>query len=650
MSKKKQSFHKKSHSHDFLVGRLFVTRRGSGFVSAHEQEYFISAKNCNGAMDGDTIAFRPLGKNHLGKTARVMRIIERAHFDIIGRFERFGALSLVIPRNKRITYDAFVDAEHSVAAEDGDWVRATISCYPTSHQSLQVVITEVIAHAGEDEALPEEVILANNDIKTGFSPESLKEADNLALPSEKELVDDEYRRDLRMRSIFTIDPTDARDFDDALSIEFLDEERIRLGVHIADVSHYVQTESALDRDARLKTTSTYLPTRVIAMLPETLSQELCSLNPHEDRLTMSVDMVFDEQGTLLSHDIYSSVIRSSQRYNYDEVLKMLEGSLPFRSEEQSRALKALDKLAKRLSALREERGGLEFNTRETKVLCDAEGKPVDIVVRVKTDATQMVEEAMIRANEVVATYLHKEHVPTVYRVHEPPSADALDGVAESLKEFGYRLPAHSEVTSHAFQSIIAAATGQPEEYLVSTLLLRTLKQAYYSPEPLGHFGLSSEFYTHFTSPIRRYPDVLVHRILKMVLQGEKDSPQLEELRQELEALTQHCSFGERNAQNAERESTRYKLCEYLKDKVGEEFSGVISNVSHFGLFVTLDNSAEGLVHKVNMPAQEVWAFDSQKHMFTNEKRSKRYRLGQPIRVVLISVNLEEGLLDFKIVE
>ena len=650
MSKKKRSFHKKSQSHDFLVGRLFVTKRGSGFVTAHDQEYFISAKNCNGAMHGDTIAFRPQGKNHLGKTARVVRVTERAHTEIIGRFEHFGSLGVVIPRDKRITYDAFVDSAHSVKANEGDWVKATISAYPTAHQSLQVVITEVIAHESEHEVLPEAVILAANDIKPGFTPETMREAKSLALPTEKELIADTLRRDIRARATFTIDPVDARDFDDALSIEFLDQGRIRLGVHIADVTHYVESESAIDRDARIKTTSTYLPTRVIAMLPEELSQELCSLNPHQDRLTMSVDMVFDDEGNLLSHDIYSSVICSSQRYSYDEVLGMLRGTIPFRTEEQKRALTTLDTLAQQLCLMREKRGGLDFNTRETKVLCDQEGHPVDIAVRTKTDATQMVEEAMILANEVVATYLNKERVPSVYRVHEPPNADALDGIAESLKEFGYQLPAHSDVTSRTFQSIISASLGRPEEYIVSTLLLRTLKQAYYSPEPLGHFGLASEYYSHFTSPIRRYPDVLVHRILKIVLRGEKDSPQLEELRAELEGLCQHCSVGERNAQNAEREATRYKLCEYLKDKVGETFEGVVSNVAHFGLFVTLDNSAEGLVHKANMPAHDSWAFDAQKHMLVNEKRSKHYRLGQPIRVVLISVNLEEGFLDFKLVE
>ena len=324
--------------------------------------------------------------------------------------------------------------------------------------------------------------------------------------------------------------------------------------------------------------------------------------------------------------------------------------MPFRSAEQERALRTLDRLAKLLAKQRFERGGLEFNTRETKVRCDAAGRPVGIAIRTKTDATQMVEEAMILANEVVATYLNKARVSSVYRVHEPPNADALDGASTVLKEFGYRLPAQGEVSPRAIQQIIAASQGTPEEYIVSTLLLRTLKQAYYSPEPLGHFGLSSAYYTHFTSPIRRYPDVVVHRILKAVLHGEKGSDSLNALGEELEGLCQHCSVGERNAQNAEREATRYKLCEYLQDKVGETFAGVISNVTHFGFFVTLENSAEGLVHVANMPAYERWSFDARQHMLVNEKRSRNYRLGQPIRVVLLSVNLEEGFLDFKLVE
>lgn len=652
MSKKKRSFRKKSHTRDFLVGRLFVNRKGNGFVEAHDQEYFISRKNCNGAMDGDTVEFRPMGSNNFGKTARVIRITERKHSTIVGQFEQFGALSVVVPRDKRIAYDAFVDAQHTCGAQSGDWVSATICAYPTRHESLQVAVTSIIQPATEDaesQTVPESVILASNDIESGFSDESLREAEKASMPSAEEALRDGSRKDLRNRSIFTIDPKDARDFDDAISVERIGE-KVRLGVHIADVSSFVPLDSALDRDARKKATSTYIPTGVIPMLPEQLSNGLCSLNPDEERLAMSVDITFDKNWNIVSTDIFQSLIKSRYRYSYDEVLNMLEGVEEYRNAEQRDALELFHHVSKKLAQRRIERGGLDFNTREAKVMCDENGVPYDVAIRTKNDATEMVEEAMILANEVVATRLFNVHVASVFRVHEPPNADALDGITEVLKEFGYQLPAQSEVNSATFQRILAAAQGKPEEYLVSTTLLRTLKQAYYSPEPVGHFGLASDYYTHFTSPIRRYPDLIVHRLLTAYLKGELANEKLVEMQENLAALCQHCSIGERNAQNAEREATRYKLCEYMQKKTGETFEGVVSNVSHFGIFVTLENSAEGLVHISHISHAERWGYDARKHALVNEKHTKHFRLGQPIRVVLLSVNLEEGLLDFTLAE
>lgn len=652
MSKKKRSFRRKSQSRDFLVGRLFVNRKGNGFVEAHDQEYFISRKNCNGAMDGDTIAFRPMGTNSFGKTARVARIVERKHSTIVGQFEQFGALSVVIPRDKRIAYDAFVDADHTCGACPGDWVTATICAYPTRHESLQVAITEIVQSALPNEGpqvVPESVILASNDIESGFSDEALREAEKAFMPTAEAALSDGFRKDLRERSIFTIDPKDARDFDDAISIERIGD-KVRLGVHIADVSSFVPLDSALDVDARKKSTSTYIPTGVIPMLPEQLSNGLCSLNPNEERLALSVDITFDKNWNIISTDAYQSLIKSRNRYSYDEVLNMLEGAEEYRSPEQREALTLFHEVNKKLAQRRIDRGGLDFNTREAKVMCDKDGVPYDIAIRTKNDATEMVEEAMILANEVVATRLFNAHVASVFRVHEPPNADALDGITEILKEFGYRLQAQSEISSAAFQQILGAAQGKPEEYLVSTTLLRTLKQAYYSPEPVGHFGLASDYYTHFTSPIRRYPDLIVHRLLTAYLRGELADERLIEMQENLSALCHHCSVGERNAQNAEREATRYKLCEYMQKKVGETFEGIVSNVSHFGFFVTLENSAEGLVHISHISHTERWGYDARKHALVNEKHTKHYRLGQPIRVVLLSVNLEEGLLDFTLAE
>jgi len=665
--KHKAPSRKKAKNTGFVVGRLFVTKKGFGFVEADGGDYYVSRRDMNGAMNGDTVSLRPTTSGGRGRAGRVVKIAQRANDVLVGRYEMFGAMGVVVPREKRIGYDGFVDVGHSLKAAPGDWVKATILAYPTRSQSMQVVITEVIFPAEEETAgsksrpqssartdsgisgpPPVEVIIAEHDLRTEFSSAALEEARSCTLDADQALRDDPLRRDLRDRHIFTIDPIDAKDFDDAVSVDMIGD-TVRLGVHIADVSSYVIWNGEIDREARERTTSVYLPTGVIPMLPERLSNDLCSLKPGVDRLAFTVDMYLSNTGEVERYELYQSVIDSTHRYSYDEVHDALRGTVPFRDETASQALTCFSEIAETIGGVRLARGGLEFDSVEPKIHCDEHGVPTEIVVRSKNKATEMIEEAMILANEVVAGYLAGKKSPTVFRVHESPDAAALDSLWPYLTEFGYRIGAEADVSSKTFQKILNAAKGKPEELYISSLLLRCLKQAYYSVEPVGHFGLASEYYTHFTSPIRRYPDLIVHRILAARLRNRLDEPLLKEMIEELTALCERCSVGERNAESTEREATKYKIAEYMHSHIGEAFAGIITNVASFGLFVSLENSADGLIHKESLGYDE-WSYDASRHALVGRESNTRYRVGQKVEVVLVSVNLEEGQLDFELAE
>lgn len=670
MGKKKHVGHNRGHrgqnpAHT-LSGRLSVNRRGFGFVSTDAGDFYIARRDMNGAFNGDTVDIRRSATSAQGMAAKIVRVTQRATPVIVGRFEQAGTLGVVSPRDPRILYDGFVDPAHFNGALPGDWVKATVLTYPSRSSSLELVVSEVIRtpqpplqSSPSDSSelserpraafIPEEVLIAEHNLPVDFATSTLKQAEAFTLDVEKTLAADPQRRDIRDRYIFTIDPVDARDFDDAISIESLEGGRYKLGVHIADVAHYVSWDSPLDCEARTRTTSVYLPTRVIPMLPERLSNDLCSLRPGEDRLAFSVDMVVDTDGQVISSDIYRSVIQSHDRYSYDEVSEQLEGGQEYRNHEAHIALSDFATCAKALHDWRRARGGLEFETPDPKIHCDEYGIPYEIVMRTKNRATDMIEEAMIAANETVASYLHARKRPCVYRVHEEPEANALDGIEATLRDYGYGLPADADVSSKTFQKILRASAGTPQEYAVSSLLLRTLKQAYYDPEPKGHFGLASKYYAHFTSPIRRYPDVMVHRLLAATLRGEDPAESEQGIVDELGALCVSCSEGERRAESASREAVKFKICEFMSAHVGETFAGIITNVTHFGLFVTLENSADGLVHLKKLPP-DTWSFSPGKQTLKGENSKRTFHLGQPVEVRLVQIDAQEGLMDFELVK
>lgn len=854
-------------------GTLVVHAEGYGFVRTAEGEYFIPSAKLGGAFDGDVVEIAPLSsaasKAHRSSgrdamrtggrpAARVVRVVERAHETLIGRYEVADPFGVVIPEDPRIPYDIFTQRSSAPDIPHGALVRVRISTYPSRNTAATGVVEEVLGEADEPR-IGVESIIARHKLETRFSDACLKEADGLRLDVEAALS--RGYADLRDRCVFTIDPVDARDFDDALSLEWIGDDGSmgvtrepgicsdagltalsadagsasslaasstaagstavisgsgwenagaavwRLGVHIADVSAYVPWGSAIDLDARNRATSAYLVDRVIPMLPERLSNDLCSLRPDEDRLSMTVDLYLDGKGRVNRYEVYPAVIRSKARLTYDAVQEWLDGfdspgiaacpddaDAPFATDapavtdasnaadapaatvapaaadapaavapaatnaltasegrspyllrlsgqkraenglEMSRTPQKLDldaadcpeslkttsyshvdcskdgkatcssqsdgreegheaagrppsawesagrppyaceaapeaplphgagiprQVADRLAPLsrigklraemRRRAGGIDFPSTEAKVRLDADGRPTGVDLRRKTDATSLVEEAMILANEAVAHRLVAADSPALFRVHERPAADGLAGLIPVLEEFDWF--ARIDKTRfalgdpHAVQAALEASRGRSEGELVGSLLLRAMKRADYRPSCEGHYGLASEAYAHFTSPIRRYPDLVVHHMLKALLFGRSELHDQEA--SALRWLGRHCSEREREADAAARESQELKLIELMESQVGEAFSGVVSGVAPYGLYVRLDNTAEGLL-PVRRLGTEYYSLDAELHRLVGQDSGRTWRLGQRIAVVLTLADARRHVLEFRL--
>lgn len=630
-----------------VVGKLSLTRKGYGFVEAQDGDFYVGARDLNGAMHGDVVTLRPeTRRGRQGKSGVVVRVLERAVTQVVGRFERHGAIGIVIPGDRRIRNDVFIAAGAIGEARTGDIVVARLTAYPTRTTAAQGVIEEVVGRE-DDPGIRIEVIIREHGLRTEFDARVEEQAAAIALDVSSALEREPERRDIRDRFTFTIDPVDARDFDDAISIEHVDG-LIRLGVHIADVSHYVGWGTPIDSEARMRATSVYLVDRVIPMLPEKLSNEVCSLNPGEDRLAFTVDIMLDRDAVVRSYELYPSAMRSDRRFDYDGVQRMLDGTDPFPDEASELALSDFARVAQRIGERRVARGGLDFETVEAKVRLAEDGAPLEVVVRQRTQATSMIEEAMILANEVVAGHMRDAKAPMVYRIHDDPDPDALGHLAAVLHEFDFPVKEVHGASPATFQRIIKFAHGRPEQRLINSLLLRTLERARYVDELGSHFGLASDAYTHFTSPIRRYPDLMVHRLLRAQLAGRLDSdPDATGMVPELAWLAEHSSFMEREAEMAEDDSVRYKLTELMSEHVGEVFDAFVSGVVTFGFFVQLQNTAEGLVH-VDGLRDDHYRLDATKFMLYGEERGRTFRLGQPVRVRLVNASIADSRLDFEI--
>ena len=649
----------KAQPRGVLVGRP----GGFGFVRTAEGEYFIPATATAGAFDGDLVEVAPFERRGASKgraraggdgpfegapAARVLRVIDRAHDTVVGRYEVAEPFGVVVPADPRIPYDVFTLRSDYPEVPDGALVRVRIAQFPTRKSAATGHIEEVIADAADEVRVGVDLIVARHKLETVFSDGALAEAAAAVLDAEGALV--AGYRDLTERFVFTIDPADAKDFDDALSLDYLEDERLwRLGVHIADVSHYVPWNSSVDLDARRRATSVYLADRVIPMLPPALSDELCSLKPGEVRRSMTADLYLNDAGEFVRADFYPALIRSDARLAYNEADAILldykeavaaGGDLAWRLVQCSR-------LAGLREAARTRAGGIDFATTEAKVALDGEGRPVDIVLRRKTDATRLVEEAMILANEAVAGCLETRGFPCLFRVHEPPAADALGSLIPVFQEFPwFTRPMEARLVAgdaRTIQEILAASADRSEGELVSSLLLRAMKRAVYRPDNLGHYGLASEAYCHFTSPIRRYPDLVVHRMLRAALTRRP-----EKFDQEVAALpwiAEHSSDMERVADTAARQSQELKMAEYLSAFTGQAFSGVVSGVASYGLYVRLDCTAEGIL-PARALGEEYFAFDPVRYTLTGEESGRAFRLGQRVPVVLKSVDVPTAALEF----
>ena len=744
-------------------GIMQLNPEGYGFVRTSEGEFFVPHAKLGGAFDGDLVEVAPLpanaskGRSHEGfgggryghkPAARVVSVIERAHEVVVGRFEAAEPFGVVVPLDPHIPYDIFTQLSEAPDVEDGAIVRVRIAQFPSRNSAATGHIEEVLEHVdGLDEGV--DAVVARHKFETAFSDAALAEARGASIDEVGALASG--YRDLRERFVFTIDPDDARDFDDALSIEQVEDQgrsSWRIGVHIADVSYYVEWGSALDLAARRRATSVYLVDRVIPMIPEELSCGLCSIAPGEVRRSMTVDLYVNERAQLARYEIYPALIRSNARLTYGEALEMLEGEgqpvaseggkhapcsdspalensplgcsrrAELRAEHASRPhsgiedqpvaveglyratvpenagcapravphepnvpsgtfaraqdclsteyaphsqgqretslrkrLRQLSRLASLRHAQRERKGGIDFDQPEARVKLDEAGKPQGVELRRKNAATSLVEEMMIWANEVVAEHLSRAKFPCAYRVHEAPDLEGLAQLVPIFEEFPWfeKIDPVGFFTGsqHALQQAVSASHGRAEGGLVSSLVLRSMKRAVYREKNCGHYGLASATYCHFTSPIRRYPDLMVHRMLKAELFGRPEK--FDQMTTNLGWICEHSSGVEREADDAQRESEELKLAEYLQRFVGQSFSAIVSGVSQGGLYARLENTAEGFI-PVRTLGDDYFSFDAARYTLTGEETGARYRLGQRIAVVLFAVDSRVPQIDLRLAQ
>lgn len=644
---------------NLVRGKLQAHPKGFGFLIPDDRDHpdiYIHANDMKGAMQNDIILGRVTGKGGPNGTkleGEVVRIVKRANTQLVGVFESHETYAFVIPDDKRIQKDIFIPKEKFGGAVTGQKVVVHLNTYPDGRAAAEGEIIEILGHK-DDPGVDILSIIRKFGLPEAFPPEVMEEAE--AVPDEIHPEELAGRRDLRDRQIVTIDGEDAKDLDDAVNVERLENGNYVLGVHIADVSYYVREGSELDREAYNRGTSVYLVDRVIPMLPHRLSNGICSLNPRVDRLTMSCEMEIDPTGRVVRHDIFPSVIKTVERMTYTNVRLLVEDEaepeLVQRYEYLLPKFKLMKELALVLRNKRMRRGAIDFDFSESKVKVDENGKPVDIVKRTRTIAEQIIEEFMLAANETVAEHFHWLKVPFLYRIHEDPDSEKLLHFMEFITNFGYIVKGTANtVHPRALQTLLEEIKGSKEETVISTVMLRSMKQAKYDAQSLGHFGLAAEYYSHFTSPIRRYPDLIIHRVMREVLENGGALPErrMEELGGKMPDYAQHSSERERLAVDAERETDALKKAEFMLDKIGEEFEGIISSVTSFGMFIELDNTVEGLVRLSDL-TDDYYHFHEMQLALIGERTSKIYRIGDEAKVRVARVNLEERTIDFEMVD
>ena len=636
-----------------LKGRLSVNKKGFGFVivDGRDEDIYIDAKNMNGALNNDLVVVEELkGQNGKKTEGRVVKVLKKENNLIVGEYKIIDGNPHFIPDDKKLRMEIILDNKDLDDLVDGHKIQVSIVKEMGKYKYLGEVV-KIIGHKN-DPGVDILSIIYDHGINDTFTDEVMEEVN--ALPSEVLDSDRKGRKDLTDMTIFTIDGDDTKDIDDAISISKKGENYI-LGVHIADVSYYVKEGTALYKEAYSRGTSVYLVDRVVPMLPHKLSNGICSLNPNVDRLAISCIMEITPNGKIVSHDIFESIIRSRIQMTYKKVNKILndeetpEGYEPFKDD-----LKLMWELAKILRKEKLARGYLDFDVDEPKILVDENCKPYDVVLRERGKGENMIEDFMIAANETVAEHVFYMGLPFVYRVHEVPDNEKVEEFLNSISMLGYHVVGDRNfVYPKSMKKILDQLRDKEGFEILSTLLLRCMKKAVYKPENLGHYGLASKCYTHFTSPIRRFPDTTVHNLLRKYIFNEPNDKELNRLieywEENLPALCDHASEKERDSIDCERDVESMKMAEYMENHIGEEYEGTISSVMNFGLFVQLDNMIEGLVH-ISEIKGDYYTFDETTHTLRGEKKGKMYKLGQKVRVVVTNASKENSTIDFNLVE
>jgi len=634
-------------------GTFLAHSKGFGFVEREQgEDIFIPANQINGAMHKDKVLYRINRKEEYGKRAEgeIVKILKRGNIKIVGTFEQCKGFGFVLPDNKRVTKDIFISKENSMGAVTGHKVVAEITVYGDETKNPEGEIIEILGHIN-DPGVDILSIIREYDLPVDFPEDVYKQIENLEM--EVLQKDREGREDFTGYKTVTIDGEDAKDLDDAISLDILENGNFLLGVHIADVSHYVRENTPLDKEAYKRGTSVYLVDRVIPMLPHKLSNGICSLNPHEDRLALSCIMEINHKAEVVNHRVVKSIIHSDKRMTYTAVREVLEEKTPALLEEYADfvdMLENMNRLRILLSEKREKRGSVNFDLPESKIILDENGKPIDIKPYERSIATNMIEEFMLICNETIAEDFFWQEVPFLFRSHEIPDEQKLQKMEDFIRNFGYHLKgSKDDIHPKAIQQMLLKAEGKDEERIITRVVLRSMKQARYTAENGGHFGLAAKYYCHFTSPIRRYPDLQIHRIIKWILDGQMTEKKQKSLNKVMPDVAKQCSMRERTAEDAERATDDLKKAEYMADKIGMEYEGIISSLTSWGIYVELPNTVEGMVPLQSLE-DDFYIYDEENMIIYGEHSNKKYMLGQKVNIIVTKVDIELKNIDFAFCE
>ncbi len=625
-------------------------RKGFGFVACEkfEEEIFIPASSVNGAIHKDKVLFRITGSDSRGLEGEIISLLERGLKHIVCTYEQVKNYGFAMPDDNKICDDIYIPSGKSKGAVTGHKVLVKITKPADKNSSPEGVVTKILGHIN-DPGVDILSIIYQHDLPLDFSDEVYRETESI---SDTVTAEDMIgREDMRNIDMVTIDGEDAKDLDDAVSVEALDNGNYRLGVYIADVSYYVREGSAINKEAYKRGTSVYLTDRVIPMLPHKLSNGICSLNEGLDRLSLCCLMEIDEKGNVISHDIKKAVINVNRRMSYNIVYDILTNDHSEYIDEYRELIpmfRNMESLRNILKTKREKRGAVEFNSDEVKIILDETGRPIDIVKRDRNVATSIIEEFMLIANETVAEHFFWLDIPFVYRIHEVPDEEKFEKLQEFIGAFGYVIKGSSKHPK-SYQQLLKNVENSPEEMLINKMALRSMKQAQYSSENDKHFGLAAQYYCHFTSPIRRYPDLQIHRIISEYTEGKLTEKRMQHYNNMLAQVSKHCSERERCAEETERETDKYKIAEYMESRIGQVYDGIISGVTSWGIYVELPNTVEGMVSVKDL-VDDYYEFDKDRLRYFGVNFHKTYTLGDSVKVLLTRASKETGTIDFEFAE